>query len=60
MKIETEFHFIMCCPKYRSIRLECFGNIAWPTPEKNQIFNVYEKKEFNYSTIKLYQGRFFC
>ena len=25
--IESEFHFIICCPKYRSIRLKCFGNI---------------------------------
>ena len=33
-EIESEFHFIMCYPKYRSIRLKCFGNNAWPTLEK--------------------------
>ena len=31
---ESEFHFIMCCPKYQSIRLKCFGNVVWPTLEK--------------------------
>ena len=42
--IESEFHFIICS-KYgiRPIILKCFSNIAWPTLEKNQIFNVYEK-----------------
>ena len=32
--IESEFHFIICCPKYRSVRLKCFGNISWPTLDK--------------------------
>ena len=32
--IESEFHFFMCCPKDRSIRLKCFDNIARPTLEK--------------------------
>ena len=26
--IESEFHFIMCCPMYRSVRLKYFGNIT--------------------------------
>ena len=32
--IESEFHFIIFCPKSRSIRLKCFGSIAWTTLEK--------------------------
>ena len=42
--IESEFHFIMCCPKYRSIRLKCFGNIAWPTLEKFKSLRSTKRK----------------
>ena len=29
--IESEFHFLLHCPKYREIRERYFKNILWPT-----------------------------
>ena len=42
---ESEFHFIMCCPKYRSVRLKCFGNIIWPTLEKFKSLMCTKRKK---------------
>ena len=28
--IENEYHFLLCCSKYRHIRLKYLGNISWP------------------------------
>ena len=50
--IESENYSIMCCSKYRSIRLKCFGNIAWPTLENFKSLMSTKKKKN--STINLY------
>lgn len=28
--IESEYHFILCCPKYKALREKHLGNIRWP------------------------------
>ena len=47
---ETKFHFLLCCPVYRNLRIQFLGNIRWPTLQqfknimstksKSKIFNV--------------------
>lgn len=32
--IESEYYFILCCEKYRDIRLKYLGYIAWPSMNK--------------------------
>ena len=32
--IESEYHFIMCCPKYNQIRNKYLGRISWPNLNK--------------------------
>ena len=32
--IESEYHFILICPKYYSLRQQYIGTIAWPSLQK--------------------------
>jgi hypothetical protein len=32
--IESEFHFLLCCPAYSNIRRQYFENRSWPTIQK--------------------------
>ena len=32
--IESEYHFILSCPKYRNLRQQYIGTIAWPSLHK--------------------------
>ena len=41
--IESEFHFLLICPMYRSIRLAHLGNVNWPTVDKFVRFMKTEK-----------------
>jgi len=33
-QIESEYHFLLCCPMYRCLRTKYFGNIHWPSLHK--------------------------
>ena len=33
-QIESEYHFILCCPMYRCLRTKYFGNVHWPSLQK--------------------------
>ena len=45
---ETEFHFLLSCPKYSEIRKQYFGTISWPTMSlfKNIVSTKNRKKLF--------------
>ena len=32
--IESEYHFIICCPRYSEIRRKYLGHISWPNVNK--------------------------
>ena len=36
--VESEYHFILCCPRYSEIRTKYLGHISWPNLNK---FNNY-------------------
>ncbi len=29
-QVESEYHFLLCCPVYSDLRRQCFGTISWP------------------------------
>ena len=41
-QVETEYHFIMCCPRYTEIRHKYLGKIAWPSV--NKFYNLMSTK----------------
>ncbi|XP_053386465.1 uncharacterized protein LOC128550759 [Mercenaria mercenaria] len=47
--IESEYHFLLCCPLYVDIRRKYFGNISWPTIQKcvNILSSTYKKSMNN-------------
>ena len=32
--VESEFHFLLCCNQYHTLRDKYFGNMSWPTINK--------------------------
>ena len=47
--IENEYHFMLCCSKYRNLRIKCHCNVSW---SNKNIFNSFmttlnKKKMYN-------------
>lgn len=58
--VESEYHFLLCCPFYRDLRLRYFNNISWPSLSKfYRIMSSTNKKtilntgHFIYRAVKL-------
>lgn len=32
--VESEYHFMLCCDKFRTVRRKYIGNIAWPSIQR--------------------------
>ena len=56
--IESEYHFLMCCPKYYSIRKKYFKNISWPTIQKFNSFMFTNNKSILCSMCKFIKEAF--
>ena len=49
---ESEFHFLLCCPKYRDTRKKYFKNISWPTLNKFDFLMSSESKNTKINIAK--------
>lgn len=44
--VESEYHFLLCCTRYTSLRTKYLGNISWPCVQKfNTIMSSKNKIE---------------
>jgi hypothetical protein len=41
-QIESEYHFLLCCPAYANIRNKYFGHLPWPNT--NTFVNILSSK----------------
>lgn len=43
--VESEFHFMLCCPLYKFIRSKYLGRCSWPTTQKfNMLMSIKNRK----------------
>jgi len=50
--VESEYHFILCCSKYRCIRSKYIGNCSWPTVQKFILLMSTKSKKCMYNLAK--------
>lgn len=44
--VESEYHFMLCCTRYKCLRTKYLGNISWPCVQKfNTIMSSKNKME---------------
>ena len=42
--VESEYHFLLCCTKYETVRKKYLGHISWPTVHKFNLLMSTKKK----------------
>ena len=42
--VESEYHFLLCCTKYDTVRKKYLGHISWPTVHKFNLLMSTKKK----------------
>jgi len=67
-QIESEYHFLLCCPMYRCLRTKYVGNIHWPSlqkmlvscPVKPKVTIMFKLSMFIIDSFKMHQNALNC
>jgi len=59
--VESEFHFLLCCNRYHTLRDKYFGNMSWPTINKfNNIMSYKIRSKLLNTSTYIKESVFFC
>lgn len=50
--VESQYHFFLCCPTYRSLRIKYLGNVTWPNIQKFYSFMSTKNRRKQYQISK--------
>ena len=50
--VESEYHFVMCCSRYSSIRSKYLGQCSWPTLQKFNALMSNKSKKYMFNLAK--------
>ena len=56
--VETEYHFLLCCTKYRDIRTKYLGHQSWPTINKFNALMSTKNSKLLYNISKFVMESF--